>query len=275
MHRLGADHMVVIEDQQRFARVWLHGQLVDQGCHQALERRRRGRPQQPGHPVADPGTRPVRGHRVRQNRAGSLSPASRESHAAGCSLRRTHQRAGLSCRRRPGRRPRPAPGPGSRRDVQPGADAVPGPAVLRARGAWSPAGHPAPTRLSQMGPRAAEPSLTCTLSASGDPYRLSPFPRDVRPQTATTGQEPQPHLGIWCDAEGWPVAAARPCNAATATIHREDGMRQVPPRSSPGSGNKGGTSAASGGDAPRARPSLPSGHEPTLVTFSRRSPSER
>ena len=65
MHRLGADHVVVIEDQQRLARVWLRGQFVDQGCHQALERRRRGRPEQPGHPVADPGTRPVQGgHRV-------------------------------------------------------------------------------------------------------------------------------------------------------------------------------------------------------------------
>jgi hypothetical protein len=63
VHGLGADHVIVIKDEQRLIR--LGGQLIDQGRHQALERRRCGRAEQRGHPFADPGPGPVqRGHRV-------------------------------------------------------------------------------------------------------------------------------------------------------------------------------------------------------------------
>ena len=62
MHLRRADHVVIVEDKQHLL---LPGQLVDQRRDQPLERRRRGRPEQRGHPVPDPGPRPVqRGHRV-------------------------------------------------------------------------------------------------------------------------------------------------------------------------------------------------------------------
>ena len=65
VHLLRSDHVVVIQDQQGLAVAGLGGQLVDQRRDQALERRRRGRPEQRGHPFADPGAGPVqRGHRV-------------------------------------------------------------------------------------------------------------------------------------------------------------------------------------------------------------------
>ncbi len=61
MHLLRADHVVIIEDQQGL----LRSQLVDQRRDQPLERRRRGRSEQRGHPFSGPGAGPVqRGHRV-------------------------------------------------------------------------------------------------------------------------------------------------------------------------------------------------------------------
>ena len=66
VHRLRADHVIVIQDQQqRLICIRLAGYLVDQGRHQRLERRRRGRPEQRAHPLADPRPHPVqRGHRM-------------------------------------------------------------------------------------------------------------------------------------------------------------------------------------------------------------------
>ncbi len=62
VHLLRADHVVVIQDKQGLL---LPGQVVDQRRDQALERRRRGRPEQRGHPFAGPRAGPVqRGHRV-------------------------------------------------------------------------------------------------------------------------------------------------------------------------------------------------------------------
>ena len=61
VHLLRADHVIVIEDQQGLIR----GQSVDQGRDQALERRRRGRPEQRGDPFGDPRACAVkRGHRM-------------------------------------------------------------------------------------------------------------------------------------------------------------------------------------------------------------------
>ncbi len=66
VHRLRADHVIVIQDQQqRLVRVRPAGHLVDQRRHQRLERRRRRRPEQRAHPLADPRPHPVqRGHRM-------------------------------------------------------------------------------------------------------------------------------------------------------------------------------------------------------------------
>ena len=55
--------MVVIEHQQRLARIRLGGQFIDQRGHKSLVRRRRGRAQQRRHPSGEP--RPAliqRGH---------------------------------------------------------------------------------------------------------------------------------------------------------------------------------------------------------------------
>ncbi|HXZ71885.1 MAG TPA: hypothetical protein VEH31_13610 [Streptosporangiaceae bacterium] len=38
MHLLGVDQVVIVEDQQHPAVTGLGGQLVDQGCHQPVER---------------------------------------------------------------------------------------------------------------------------------------------------------------------------------------------------------------------------------------------
>ena len=65
VHQLRADHVIVIQDQQRLICVRLAGYLVDQGRHQRLERWWRGRPEQRVHPLADPRPHPVqRGHRM-------------------------------------------------------------------------------------------------------------------------------------------------------------------------------------------------------------------
>ena len=66
VHERRADHVIVVQDQQqRPVRVGLAGDLVDQGRHQRLERRGRGRPEQRAHPLADPRPHPVqRGHRM-------------------------------------------------------------------------------------------------------------------------------------------------------------------------------------------------------------------
>ena len=55
VHHRRADHVVVIEDEQGLVR----GQIVDQRRDQPLERRRRGRAEQRGDPVAGPGAGPV------------------------------------------------------------------------------------------------------------------------------------------------------------------------------------------------------------------------
>ena len=63
VHGLGANHVIVVQDEQRL--IWLGGQFIDQGRHQALERRRCGRAEERGYPSADPRPGPVqRGHRV-------------------------------------------------------------------------------------------------------------------------------------------------------------------------------------------------------------------
>ena len=66
VHQLRADHVIVIQDQQqRLICVRPAGYLVDQGRHQRLERRWRGRPEQRAHPLADSRPHPVqRGHRM-------------------------------------------------------------------------------------------------------------------------------------------------------------------------------------------------------------------
>ena len=148
VHRLRADHVIVIQDQQqRLVRVRPAGYLVDQGRHQRLERRRRRRPEQRAQPLADPRPRPVqRGHRMppepgRVVVAGiQRQPRRRHAGRAGPS-----RPAGPSCRTRPARRPGPALRPGPRRAVPPAAGAAPDRAATRARSAWWPAGHRAPT----------------------------------------------------------------------------------------------------------------------------------
>jgi hypothetical protein len=73
VHLLCADHVVVVEDEHGL----LPGQIVDQRRDQALERRRRWRAEQRSHPFAGPGrARSSAATAWRQNRAGSLSPAS-------------------------------------------------------------------------------------------------------------------------------------------------------------------------------------------------------
>ena len=57
--------MVVVQDQHSLAVAGLDGQLIDQRCQQAGERRRRGRAEQRAHPLADSWSYPVqRGHGV-------------------------------------------------------------------------------------------------------------------------------------------------------------------------------------------------------------------
>ena len=51
--------MVVVEDQQQVVLAGLIGQLVDQGRHQRLERRRRQRAEQRAYPLGDSGPRLV------------------------------------------------------------------------------------------------------------------------------------------------------------------------------------------------------------------------
>ena len=102
----------------------------------------------------------------RQNRAGSLSPASSDSHAAGCRRAGPSPPAGRSCRIRPARRPVSAPAPDPHPDVRPAAAVAPGPAATRACAAWWRAGRHAPA-AQRSPPRIPEPSLTCTLCASG------------------------------------------------------------------------------------------------------------
>ncbi len=65
VHRLRADHVIVIEHQQRAVRIRPGGQFVDQGCHQRFERRRSGRAEQRGNPFANCRTCPLkRSHHV-------------------------------------------------------------------------------------------------------------------------------------------------------------------------------------------------------------------
>ncbi|HYB87823.1 MAG TPA: hypothetical protein VEC76_13270 [Streptosporangiaceae bacterium] len=45
VHLLGADHVVVVEDQQRLIVTGLSGQFIDQRRHERSERRRRRRPE--------------------------------------------------------------------------------------------------------------------------------------------------------------------------------------------------------------------------------------
>ena len=85
VHLRRADHVVIIEDQQGLVR----GQPVDQRRDQALERRRRGRAEQRGHPFTGPGAGPVqRGHGVAPEPGRVVIPASSDSHATGNLLRR-------------------------------------------------------------------------------------------------------------------------------------------------------------------------------------------
>ena len=65
MHMVGADQVIVVEDQQCLIVTGIAGQLVDQDCHQPLERGRSRRPEQWRNPRRDPGPRPVqRGHNM-------------------------------------------------------------------------------------------------------------------------------------------------------------------------------------------------------------------
>jgi hypothetical protein len=59
VHLVGLDQVVVVQDQHHPVR--LGGQLVDQGAHQALERRRRRRPEQRGDLPGHARTHPVQG----------------------------------------------------------------------------------------------------------------------------------------------------------------------------------------------------------------------
>lgn len=89
VHLLRSDHVVVVQDQQGLAVAGLGGQLVDQRRDQALERRRRGRAEQRATRSPIPGrARSSAATAWRQNRAGSLSPASSDSHPAGRPPRR-------------------------------------------------------------------------------------------------------------------------------------------------------------------------------------------
>ena len=166
MHLHRADHVVIVEDEKSLL---LSGQVVDQRRDQALERRRRGWPEQRGHPFADPGPRPVqRGHRVTPEPGRVVvprvqrQPPSRMPAAPG-----PVRPAGPSCRIRPGHRPTPAPAPGPHQAVPVAAAAARDRAAARACTAWWPAGH------SALGPSpSAHPSLTCTaLRLRDPPYR--------------------------------------------------------------------------------------------------------
>ena len=63
VHCRRVDQVVVVEHQQRLARIRPGGQFVDQRGHQALVRRRRGRAEERAHPSGEPRPRLVqRGH---------------------------------------------------------------------------------------------------------------------------------------------------------------------------------------------------------------------
>jgi hypothetical protein len=69
VHRLGLDHVVVVEDQQRLIITKPARKLVDEGRHRPLERMRRGRAEQVVDPLTDTWAHPI------QSR-GSVTPKS-------------------------------------------------------------------------------------------------------------------------------------------------------------------------------------------------------
>ena len=165
----GADHVVVVEDQQHPFVTGLVGQLVDQRGHQRLEPRRRRRAEQRAYPPCDRQGAPGLARRPHGARTG---PGRCPRHLATATPPETGRAgpsrpAGPSCRTRRGRKPAPVPSPVPHRAVRSAADGGPRPAAGRAHAAWWPAAHPALTRLSRRrAPRVAQPSETRTLSAS-------------------------------------------------------------------------------------------------------------
>ena len=106
----------------------------------------------------------------RQNRAGSLSPASSDSQATGRWPRRAQSASRTVLPYPAGAQTStsPRPSPSSSRSASRGRGT--NPAAGRARAAWWPAAHPArPRQPPAPPPRAAQSSVTCTLTASSHP----------------------------------------------------------------------------------------------------------
>ena len=121
--------MVVIQHQRHLAGRGPGGQLVDQRRHQPLERRRRRRPEQRAHALADTGAHPIqRRHRWRQNRAGSLSPSSSDNQATGRWPRRAQSTSKAVLPDPAGAQTstRPRPSPSSSRSASRGLGTKPG-----------------------------------------------------------------------------------------------------------------------------------------------------
>jgi hypothetical protein len=164
VHRLSADHVVVVEDQQRVVRVGQAGQVVDQGRHQRLERGRHRRADQRAHPHGDPRTGPIeRGHRVPPEPGRVVvtgvqrQPGDRPVTAA--SPLGHQDRLAVP---RPGGRPGPDPAPTPRRGDPPSAGGAPGPAAHREHAAWWRAANPARRRRRWRRPPRAKAAQTST-----------------------------------------------------------------------------------------------------------------
>ena len=187
VYQLRADHVIVIQDQQqRLICVRLAGYLVDQGRHQRLERRWRGGPEQRAHPLADPRPHPVQ-------RGDRMPPEPGRVVVAGIQRQPGHwmptapdplgQQDGLAVPGRRGEQDKPSSS-GPRRAAAPAADAAPDLAATRARSAWWPAGHRAPTLRPR---RPTHPSVTCTIGASSDLASLLEPHRNPEPPGLNSG----------------------------------------------------------------------------------------
>ena len=204
VHLPRADQVVIVEDQQGLVR----SQFVDQGRDQALERRRRRRPEQRAYPLADPlALPPARPQNAARTGPGRCPPRPATATRPGTRRAGPTRSAGPSCRTRRGRRPGPAPAPGPHPGAPSAAAAAPGPAATRACAAWWPARHPAPGPSPTI-----QPSLTCTLTASSDPY--------VRCW--------KDHRNDNCRASAGPHGAGHHANSQPSARRRQEHM---PPRS--------------------------------------------
>ena len=159
MHRLGVDQVVVVQYQHHLALAGLGGQVVDQGRHQLLQGRRRRRAEQRRLPLGDlraPG--PARRSACRQNRAGSLSPASSDSQATGRRPRRAQSASRAVLPNPAGAHTSISPRASPASSAPPGADGAQNPAAAGQvqLGGQQPIRPPAPATS-----RSVQPSPSC------------------------------------------------------------------------------------------------------------------